>query len=222
MNAFVNRLLDLLYPPRCAFCRRLLNDAERGVCRFCRRRYAGSGTRRELRDGLLCVAPLRYEDQVRESLLRYKFRGVTAYGAAYAEFLAKCIDESDISCDIITWVPLSRRRLRKRGYDQARILAEETAKRLGIPCESLLKKKIDTRPQSGIMTPRRGGRTRRASMSAARPRRRRTGGCWSLTILSPPARHSPSARRSSERPGAPKFMRRQRPRGIKEWKHESV
>ena len=150
MNALVNWLLDLLYPPRCAFCRRLLNDAERGVCRFCRKRYAGTGTRRELKNGLLCVAPLRYEDQVRESLLRYKFRGVTAYGAAYAEFLAKCIDESDISCDIITWVPLSRRRLRKRGYDQARILAEETAKRLGIPCAKLLKKKIDTRPQSGI------------------------------------------------------------------------
>ena len=170
MNALVNWLLDLLYPPRCAFCRRLLNDAERGICRFCRRRNADTGTRRELKNGLLCVAPLRYEDQVRESLLRYKFRGVTAYGAAYAEFLAKCIDESDISCDIITWVPLSRRRLRKRGYDQARILAEETA----------------------------------------------TGGCWSLTILSPPARHFPSARRSSERPGAPKSLRRQRPRGIKE------
>ena len=111
MNAFVEWLLDLLYPPRCAFCRRLLNDAERGVCRFCRRRYADAGTRRELKNGLLCVAP---------------------------------------SCDMITWVPLSRRRLRKRGYDQARILAEETAKRLGIPCEKLLKKKIDTRPQSGI------------------------------------------------------------------------
>jgi len=87
---------------------------------------------------------------VRDSLLRYKFHGVTAYGGAYADFLAKCIDESRISCDIITWVPLSRKRLRRRGYDQARILAEETAKRLGLPCVRLLEKRIDTRPQSGI------------------------------------------------------------------------
>ena len=150
MNAFVKWLLDLLYPPRCAFCRRLLNEQERGVCRFCRRRYENNCIRREIKNTEFCVSPFRYEDEVRESLLRYKFRGVTAYGAAYAEFIAKCIDESDISCDIITWVPLSRRRLRKRGYDQARILAEETAKRLGCPCVQLLKKKTDTRPQSGI------------------------------------------------------------------------
>ena len=150
MNRIIKRLLDLLYPPRCAFCRRLLNEREQGVCRFCRRRYENTGFRRELKNGLLCIAPFRYEGAVRDSLLRYKFHGAAAYGAAYAEFLAKCIDESEISCDIITWVPLSRRRLRTRGYDQARILAEETGKRLGIPCERLLNKKIDTRPQSGI------------------------------------------------------------------------
>lgn len=150
MKTFIRRLLELCYPPHCALCHRLLNEREQNVCRFCRRKYADSSIRRELPNVRLCVAPFRYEDQVRESLLRYKFRGVTAYGAGYAEFLAKCIDESDISCDIITWVPLSRRRLRARGYDQARILAEETAKRLGIPCEQLLKKIKNTRPQSGI------------------------------------------------------------------------
>ena len=150
MNKLVKRVLDLLYPPRCAFCRRLLNEREQGVCRFCRRRYEHTGVRREIENTEGCVAPLRYEGEVRQSLLRYKFHGITAYGAAYADFLAKYIDESGISCDIITWVPLSCRRLRKRGYDQARILAEETAKILGVPCEKLLKKKIDTRPQSGI------------------------------------------------------------------------
>ena len=146
----VARLLDLFYPPRCAFCRRLLTEKETGVCRFCRKRYENRCVRRELKNTAGCVAAFRYEGAVRDSLLRYKFRGVTAYGAAYAEFLAKCIDESEISCDIMTWVPLSRRRLRRRGYDQARVLAEETAKRLGLPCEGLLEKRVDTRPQSGI------------------------------------------------------------------------
>lgn len=150
MKTIIGRLLDLCYPPHCALCHRLLNEEEQGVCRFCRRKYENSCIRRELPNTKLCVAPFRYEDQVRDSILRYKFHGVTAYGAAYAEFLAKCIDESDISCDIITWVPLSRRRLRRRGYDQARILAEETARRLDIPCEQLLKKIKNTRPQSGI------------------------------------------------------------------------
>jgi len=150
MKRILNGILDLLYPPRCPFCRRFLTDGEHGVCRFCRRRYADSRIERELEHVGACVAAFRYEGPVRDSLLRYKFRGVTAYGPVYAEYLAKCIDETGISCDIITWTPLSRRRLRQRGYDQARILAEETAKRLGLPCERLLEKRVNTRPQSGI------------------------------------------------------------------------
>lgn len=150
MKTLLDRFLDLLYPPRCAFCRRLLNEQEEGVCRFCLQKYDGAGQRRELENAEACVAAFRYEGQVRDSILRYKFHGVTAYGAAYARFLAKELDESGISCDIITWVPVSRRRLRQRGYDQARILAEETGKRLGLPCAKLLEKKIHTRAQSSI------------------------------------------------------------------------
>lgn len=150
MKSLIARLLDLLYPPRCAFCRRLLNENEEGVCRFCRKRYEHDGQNRELEKTEACVAAFRYEGEVRESLLRYKFRGVTAYGPAYAAFLAKELDERQISCDIITWVPLSRKSLRERGYDQSRILAEETAKRLGLPCVRLLDKRLHTKRQSGI------------------------------------------------------------------------
>ena len=150
MKSLLDRLLDLLYPPRCAFCRRLLNERETDVCRFCRKKYEHAGQRRALNNTECCVAAFRYEGEARESLLRFKFRGVTAYGQAYAAFLAKVIDESQISCDIITWVPLSRRRLRHRGYDQARILAEETAGRLGLPCVRLLEKRVHTRAQSAI------------------------------------------------------------------------
>ena len=150
MNKLLNWLLDLLYPPRCAFCRRFLTEREHGLCRFCRKKYEDRVFRRELKNISECVAPFSYEGEVRESILRYKFHGVTAYGPAYAEFIAKAIDESVFSCDSMTWVPLSRRRLRRRGYDQAQILAEETAKILGLPCERLLVKRVNTRPQSGL------------------------------------------------------------------------
>ena len=77
---------------------------------------------------------------MRASLLRYKFGGASVYAEVYGEYLAKCIDENAISCDIITWVPLSRQRLRKRGYDQARLLAEDLSRRTGIPCAAALRK----------------------------------------------------------------------------------
>ena len=150
----IRHILDILYPPRCAFCRRLLQkDSALWVCPSCLEklpRLTKDEQRRDVKHTELVLSPLRYEGAVRESLLRYKFGGVTAYASVYAEFLAKCIDENEISCDSITWVPLSRRRLRQRGYDQARLIAEELAKRLGLPCECLLVKKRHTRPQSGI------------------------------------------------------------------------
>ena len=148
----IDWLLDLLYPPRCPFCQRLLKSSADRLCPACRKRFEAlpvGGYRREL-DGIrLTAAPFAYEGPVRESLHRYKFGGVTAYARTYAEFIAKCIDENEISCDIITWVPLSRRRLRKRGYDQVRLLAEELSQILHKPAEKLLVKRVDTKPQSG-------------------------------------------------------------------------
>ena len=150
----ITKILDFFYPPRCAFCRTLLRTGtDLWVCPRCRetlQRLTPGEQRRDVPHTELVLAPLRYEGAVRESLLRYKFGGLTAYASVYAEFLAKCIDENGISCDSITWVPLSRRRLRQRGYDQARLIAGELAKRLGLPCERCLVKRRHTRPQSGI------------------------------------------------------------------------
>lgn len=147
----VNWLLDLIYPPRCAFCRRLLDRQEKGVCRFCRPKLPyvpADGQVQHFRNVDKCLSPLYYHGSVKDSLHRYKFGGATAYADIYSEFIVKCIDENQISCDSITWVPLSRRRLRKRGYDQAELLAELIAKHLGQRPVRLLKKLRDTPPQS--------------------------------------------------------------------------
>lgn len=147
----IHWLLDLIYPPRCAFCRRLLSGREKGVCRFCRPKLPyvpADGQVQHFRNVDKCLSPLYYHGNVKDSLHRYKFGGATAYADIYSEFIVKCIDENQISCDSITWVPLSRRRLRKRGYDQAELLAELIAKHLGQRPVRLLKKLRDTPPQS--------------------------------------------------------------------------
>lgn len=155
--SFVDRLLDLLYPPRCAFCRRLLwKDAL--ACQECLKSlpYTGAAAGRQRIPHIAeCVSPLYYEGDVRASLLRYKFHSLTAYSKVYAKIMIKCIDECGISCDIISWIPLSAKRLRQRGYDQARLLAEEIAREKGIPCERLLKKTVNNPPQSGTGSPER-------------------------------------------------------------------
>ena len=151
--SLIDALLELIYPTRCAFCHKLTQGGAK-VCPQCRKvlpYVTGPGQRFRAVD--ICVSALYYEKDVRQSLHRYKFGGLRAYAQIYGEFLEKCVDENRISCDIITWVPLSRRRLRSRGYDQARLLAEELAGRMGTACAPLLKKRRDNPAQSGTGGP---------------------------------------------------------------------
>ena len=55
--------------------------------------------------------------------------------------------------DLVAWVPVSRKRRRERGYDQAQLLAEQVADLLQMPVCHCLKKVRDNPPQSGVETP---------------------------------------------------------------------
>ena len=149
----IDIILDLIYPPKCAFCRKLLNDNEKGCCKACERKLprVPEGKRSDaIKNVSTCIVPLYYRDDVRDSMRRYKFGGLTGYKNVYADFLAKSIDENGISCDIITWAPISRKRLRKRGYDQTKLIAKALSYRLGVPCKRTLAKTHDNPPQSSL------------------------------------------------------------------------
>ena len=76
----------------------------------------------------LCAAPLRYQDKVRDSIRRYKFKGRRGYHKVYGKLVAQCVhDHLEGRYDLITWVPLSPQRKRERGYDQAFLLASAAA-----------------------------------------------------------------------------------------------
>lgn len=148
----VTFLLDLLYPPRCAFCHDFLETSGDGICAHCRTGlpFAQNGGRQRFSFVRACVSPLNYDGDVRASLLRYKFGGATGYAKVYGRLVAGTVRaELAGEYDLVTWVPLSRRRLRERGYDQARLLAKATAKELGLPLTPTLHKQRNTQPQSG-------------------------------------------------------------------------
>jgi predicted amidophosphoribosyltransferase len=53
------------------------------------------------------------------------------------------------SVDVVTWAPTSNRRARRRGFDQAELLAHAVASELGVPCRRLLRRVSRSRPQTG-------------------------------------------------------------------------
>lgn len=149
----VSGFLDLLFPPRCVFCRKLVKTGRDLICPDCRTSlpYTRAGGEQHGDHFSLCVAPLYYEDTVRESLLRYKFHDATGYAEVYAELLADCIRQNLAGrYDLISWVPLSKKRLRERGYDQAMLLALSTALRLDDVAVGTLKKVRDVEKQSTV------------------------------------------------------------------------
>ena len=146
-------LLDLLFPPKCVFCSRVLDKTDEGWCDNCTEAlpYADNNGRQDGEIFDFCVSPLYYTGLVRRSILRYKFRGASHYAAVYGKFLAESIQESpDIKYDVISWVPLSDNRERSRGYDQAMLLALATALELDDVAVETLKKPHDVQAQSDL------------------------------------------------------------------------
>jgi competence protein ComFC len=149
----LNKILDLLYPPRCVMCHGLLEPDFSLICPTCEKAIhhtCNGGARTGIRFSV-CVSPVYYQDVVRDAVIHLKFHGKTAGVPLFASWMAACVQENLANCyDLVTWVPVSRRRLRKRGYDQARLLAEAMAAQLEKPLVRTLVKRVHNPAQSGI------------------------------------------------------------------------
>lgn len=144
--------LDLLFPPRCPFCEQILDRP--GICLGCDRalpRFSDDEAVRVLRGGLRCASALRYEGLARQGILGFKFRGNAAAAEPFGELLARSAAEQfGGEFDTVTWAPVSRRRLRRRGYDQAELLARSACRLWGVKPIRLLSKRRDNPAQSGL------------------------------------------------------------------------
>ena len=144
--------VDLLFPPKCPFCRRVTEGAR--VCPQCGKDLPwteGKDREQTLAGGLRCASPLWYEDLARDGILRFKFHGAQSAAEGYGELLARCAaEELGGQFDTVTWVPVSKKREHERGYDQAYLLAKETARHWGIEPVRLLRKTRNNAAQSGL------------------------------------------------------------------------
>ena len=92
-------------------------------------------------------APFRFEGPARRAVHRLKFSGWRGVGTALASAIA-AMEDLPAGADVVTWVPLSRRRLAERGFDQARALATGVGRELDLPVRGLLRRAISTGPQA--------------------------------------------------------------------------
>lgn len=145
-------IMELLFPAKCVLCGKLLKKEETDLCRVCRVEAPAYPNRKEKLQFLDSFAAVwYYEGSVRKSLLRYKFYNARSFAGAYGRLLAmKLQSQYPEGFDLLTWVPVSRLRRLRRGYDQVELLAKAVGKELGMTPVPLLQKVRHNRPQSGI------------------------------------------------------------------------
>ena len=159
------RILNLLFPPKCVLCGKHLAKEETDLCHSCREEMPDLGKGKfkySFLAGWTCI--WYYKDNVRLSLLRFKFRNRRSYGNAYGRLLAMQLQKQGMTdFDILTWAPISPLRKLKRGYDQCELLAQAVARELGTEAVRTLKKVRNAPPQSTI----RSAAARRANVLGA-------------------------------------------------------
>ena len=152
MNDAVRWFLDLVYPPRCMICHRILPSSRTDVCSACLDslpEYDGADPK--VRFAQKCAATFFYRGDLKESFHRFKFRGRKQYAVRFGAWMAGTVrDKLSGQFDLITWVPVSRKRRKSRGYDQAELLARQVSAVLDMEVRCCLEKHTDTRPNSSL------------------------------------------------------------------------
>ena len=148
----IDWLLRLLYPPKCVLCETLLDDGHEDLCPDCRQNTRDfSYAKKNISFIAGWTALWYYEGNVRESLKRFKFSNKRSYGVSYGKFLAmRLFKEEMTDFDILTWTPISDKRLRKRGYDQVKLIADSVGRELNVTPVSTLVKKRHNAAQSTL------------------------------------------------------------------------
>lgn len=145
-------LESVLFPPDCPFCERIMDYREDSVCGNCLQNLPFISGKRCRRCGKTVVqeadlcddcmkfthvykegrAVFRYEKPVSEAILRFKYHGRRDYGDVFAywmvRYLGDWIREKEI--EVIVPVPIHKKRMKKRGYNQAAIIAKKIAEQM--------------------------------------------------------------------------------------------
>lgn len=95
-------------------------------------------------------SPANYEGEARKLVQRLKYGNAPYLAKPMSEYMLDTLLLSDWDIDCITFVPIHKKRRKKRGYNQAELLAQSLAERIDVPCMPLLEKTESTVNQARL------------------------------------------------------------------------
>ena len=166
---FKNEIISVLYPDdvKCVVCGRETYPSRYGLCdkcklslneNYCKRcgrhkvgvnEYCG-----ECSDMTLYFDEARsavtYDETAKSIIWRLKYGSAKYLARKMAEYMLDTLMTTDWSFDCFTFVPIHRKRQKKRGYNQAELLARALSDITTTPYLSLLQKTKETKNQAKL------------------------------------------------------------------------
>jgi ComF family protein len=159
----IKNLLNLFFPKVCYACNNLLGDNEKHICITCRHNLPVTNYHFENNEAIKKVLYGRVKLELGTSLLKFekkgivqqilhnlKYKGHEIIGEVLGKWLGNelKIIEAYKTIDLIIPVPLHKRKLRKRGYNQVEKFGIEIAKALDVQyIDTVLLKTTSTKTQ---------------------------------------------------------------------------
>ena len=166
-------LLASVFPPRCPVCGELkipwesstctecvgvLRKVQEPVCMRCGRELGEDQQEYCVRCRLQPMsfernfAVWEYDKRMKKSIADFKYNGRKEYADFYIRHMMQMYGERLLRCGVeaLIPVPISDKRRRNRGFNQAELLADGLSKQMGIPSLRLMKRVKNTLPQNGL------------------------------------------------------------------------
>jgi len=147
-------LIQLIYSgdDKCVICNEY-GDENEALCVQCRKKLRHSGD-----SFYLCHndeeypiwSVFYYSKTVKELIIRLKYKSDFICGEILASHMLELVKKNGLQFDLLAYVPMTKRALRNRGYNQSEFLANYISKSLNIPVICNLIKILDTKDQIGL------------------------------------------------------------------------
>lgn len=174
LKRFANTLQKILYPPSCPLCGELIPISSGTVCKVCRAELSYIQQPVCLRCGKeimdeeqeLCedcsnhtrsyirgFPAMNYVTPLSESVADFKYHNRRDYAEFYAQEIVRCRGREILAVnpEALIPVPIHNAKLKKRGYNQAEVLAQEIGNILHIPVDTqVIQRCVNTIPQKTL------------------------------------------------------------------------
>lgn len=172
--SLAKNLVNLVYPLHCAVCQKALDpEAEAPVCSYCltliRRTpepHCVSCGKPADTTGCVCDDCLSdppafsfarsaciYDGAMKELIHQFKYRGKLSLAVTLSDIMACYLKDNDHlikGVDRIIFVPIGSDRLRKRGFNQSKVIAQHMSEIFAIPLDDCLEKCSHTKSQNEL------------------------------------------------------------------------